>query len=197
MLLIIAFFTLFFGGAVSIDMEKLRAANFYAINVTHKAMTNYGDMNYTTWPLQEGYVGLQISNLNQYVDLFQSCLVNIENHQGIDLIGITSPVFITRFDVEIIRCESWNIEKEVVFNTGRRKAQSLEDCHPKEQGNAVFPAYDYKLTMGRWSCYAHFELFHAELKDAPHFFISRSRKGNENMFLPYHNPYSDTNLGKP
>jgi len=51
------------------------------------------------WPLQAGYPGLIIENLNEYVSLFSHCLVNIQNYQGIEIIGIQSPVYLTRFDV--------------------------------------------------------------------------------------------------
>jgi len=51
------------------------------------------------WPLQAGYHGLAVKNLNQYVSLFSHCLVNLQNYQGIEIIGIKSPVYITRFDV--------------------------------------------------------------------------------------------------
>jgi len=51
------------------------------------------------WPLQAGYPGLAIKNLNEYVSLFSHCLVNIQNYQGIEILGIKSPVYITRFDV--------------------------------------------------------------------------------------------------
>jgi len=53
----------------------------------------------TQWPLKAGYPGLAIDNLNEYVKLFSHCLVNIQNYQGIEIIGIQSPVYITRFDV--------------------------------------------------------------------------------------------------
>jgi len=51
------------------------------------------------WPLHTGYTGLAIVNLNEYVSLFSHCLVNIQNYQGIEIIGIQSPVYITTFDV--------------------------------------------------------------------------------------------------
>jgi len=51
------------------------------------------------WPLKAGYPGLHIKNLNEYVSLFSHCLVNIQNYQGIEIIGISSPVYLTRFDV--------------------------------------------------------------------------------------------------
>jgi len=51
------------------------------------------------WPLQAGYPGLAIKNLNEYVSLFSNCLVNIQNYQGIEIIGIKSPIYITRFEM--------------------------------------------------------------------------------------------------
>jgi len=189
---IVHYFIWFIGKASS--NEYLQSRTLYAKNVTYKAISNFGDMNYTTWPLQEGYVGLQISNLNEYVQLFQECLVNVENYQGIDLIGITSPVFVTRYDVEIIRCPGFTIAREAAFYIGKRHARSEKDCRERWK---VMPDYDYSLTMGRWSCFAHFELFPPELKDAPHFFLNRISKGNKHMFRPYSNGYLQTNLGKP
>jgi len=58
----------------------------------------------THWPLKAGYPGLSIKNLNEYVSLFTHCLVNIQNYQGIDIIGIKSPVYLTRFDATLIPC---------------------------------------------------------------------------------------------
>jgi len=54
------------------------------------------------WPLQAGYPGLSITNLNEYISLVSHCLVNIQNYQGIEIIGISSPVYLTRFDVAIM-----------------------------------------------------------------------------------------------
>jgi len=51
------------------------------------------------WPLQAGYPGLAIKNLNEYVSLFSHCLINIQNYQGIEIVGIQSPVYLTRYDV--------------------------------------------------------------------------------------------------
>jgi len=58
------------------------------------------------WPLQAGYSGLSIKNLDEYVSLFSHCLVNIQNYQGIEIIGIKSPVYITRFDVALVPCSN-------------------------------------------------------------------------------------------
>jgi len=58
-----------------------------------------GESESAQWPLKAGYPGLTINNLNEYVSYFSHCLVNIQNYQGIEIIGINSPVYITRFDV--------------------------------------------------------------------------------------------------
>jgi len=55
------------------------------------------------WPLQAGYPGLAIKNLPEYLSLFSHCLVNIQNYQGIEIIGIKSPVYITRYDVAYLK----------------------------------------------------------------------------------------------
>jgi len=58
-----------------------------------------GNSESAQWPLQAGYPGLSIKNLDEYVSLFSHCLVNVQNYQGIEIIGIKSPVYLTRFDV--------------------------------------------------------------------------------------------------
>jgi len=73
------------------------------VNWTELSDLNF---NHTVWPLQKGTPGLTISNLNEYVELFKFCLINLQNFQGIELIGITTPVYITRFDVDLIRCNT-------------------------------------------------------------------------------------------
>jgi len=61
-----------------------------------------GNSESAHWPLKAGYPGLAIANLNEYVSLFSHCLVNIQNYQGIEIIGIKSPIYITRFDVALL-----------------------------------------------------------------------------------------------
>jgi len=75
----------------------LECPKFFALQVDlEKLMEKYES---TKWPLKAGYPGLAIKNLNEYVSFFSHCLVNIQNYQGIDIIGLKSPVYLTRFDV--------------------------------------------------------------------------------------------------
>jgi len=120
----------------------------YWANVTHDDdLRGYGDINYTTRPLQDGYTGLYVSNLNDYIKIFNNCLVSMNNFKGIDLIRIEAPIFLTRFDVRIIRCSSFNIESLIYFE--KRHLEVNKTCGwPYKQ----MPSPNYALTMCRWSC---------------------------------------------
>jgi len=131
-----------------------------------------GDSESAQWPLQAGYPGLTIKNLNEYVSLFSHCLVNIQNYQGIEIIGIKSPVYITRFDVANL---------EVCYHQSDWKPISHYKTHrflfgkipPKAEQNcrtdySQFIKYTDKSVKSRWYCMAQFDLFFPEPEDAPH-----------------------------
>jgi len=118
------------------------------------------------WPLQAGYPGLSIKNLNEYVSLFSHCLVNIQNYQGIEIIGIESPVYITRFDVAfLLVCDDpsvfsgYNSTRRFFF--GRIPPKSNRSC-----SQAI--KYTDKSLHARWYCTAQFDLFYPEPFEAPH-----------------------------
>jgi len=122
------------------------------------------------WPLQGGYPGLTIENLNEYVSLFSHCLVNIQNYQGIEIIGIKSPVRIVRFDVAYLdRCWGHN-NADHVNVTSRFFFGKI----PKKSGQKCTTDYDRVLKYSdksftsRWYCRAEFDLFFPEPMDAPH-----------------------------
>jgi len=131
-------------------------------------------MGSAQWPLQAGYPGLSIKNLNDYVSLFSHCLVNIQNYQEIDIIGIKSPVYITRFDVANIAvfCEKilglLYLSQIRRFFYGKFPPKSQKCSLDYEQLNILYNIkYTDKSTNARWTCSAQFDLFFPEHVDAP------------------------------
>jgi len=129
-----------------------------------------GDRESAHWPLQAGYPGLSIKDLNEYVSLFSHCLVNIQNYQGIEIIGIKSPVYITRFDVANLKdCTNkskWFADKDIhLFLYGKIPPKSEQNCTLLYND---FIKYSDKSTKSRWHCRAQFDLFFPEPVDAPH-----------------------------
>jgi len=119
------------------------------------------------WPLQAGYPGLSIKNLDEYISLFSHCLVNIQNYQGIEIIGIKSPICITRFDVASLEFCSGSYHSKQVhrFLFGKIPTKSEQNCETKYDEILKYPD---KLFYSRWYCTAHFDLFFPEPADAPH-----------------------------
>jgi len=149
------------------------------------------------WPLKAGYPGLSINNLNEYVSLFSHCLVNIQNYQGIDIIGIKSPVYITRFDVaELAVCKYtlglFSFYETRRFFFGKIPPKSQQNCS-LDYDQAI--KYTDKSMNARWTCSAQFDLFFPEHVDAPqivkhsqhhfHLFTS-SQEGNLFDVSPYY-----------
>jgi len=121
------------------------------------------------WPLKAGYPGLSIKNLNEYVSLFSHCLVNIQNYQGIEIIGIKSPVYITRFDVaDFAVCDHtfgvFSFNQTRRFFYGKTPPKSKQNCSLDYD---QFIKYTDKSINARWTCSAQFDLFFPEHVDAP------------------------------
>jgi len=131
------------------------------------------------WPLQVGYPGLSIQNLNEYVSLFSHCLVNIQNYQGIEILGIKSPVYITRFDVAnldvcVAPLYSHHTNKTHRFFFGKIPSQSERNCKTNYT-QAI--KYTDKSFNARWTCTAQFDLFFPEPLEAPHIILQSQRSG--------------------
>jgi len=135
------------------------------------------------WPLKAGYPGLQIKNLNEYVSFFSHCLVNIQNYQGIEIIGIQSPVYITRFDVAVLEvCDNSTViikdygpdYETRRFFFGRISPRPKRNCSINYEQSIK---YADKSIKARWYCAAQFDLFFPEPKDAPH--IVHHSQGSE------------------
>jgi len=135
----------------------------------------------TNWPLQEGYVSLSIQNLKEYVEQFSGCLIHIYNYQGIEILGLTEPVVLTRFDV----FGYWSKEPYYidVYYSLYEKSPSLDEIRryesidekdrrskmPKEW-NKFYDVYVVdKSTRAKWNCQASFTLFFPDKKNAKHF----------------------------
>jgi len=122
------------------------------------------------WPLQEGYPGLVIYNLNEYVSLFHHCLVNIQNYQGIEIIGIQSPIYLTRYDSANLeycyRPSSTQRRKEIHrFLFGKIPPKSEQNCSTDYSNLLTFTD---KSFTSRWYCRAQIDVFFPEPQDAPH-----------------------------
>jgi len=121
---------------------------FYIIAIGPKLMESAH-----VWPLKAGYPGLSIENLNEYVSLFSHCLVNIQNYQGIEIIGIKSPVYITRFDVaELAVCEHTfgliSFDQTRRFFYGKVPPKSQQKCSLDYD---QFIKYTDKSVNARWT----------------------------------------------
>jgi len=123
-------------------------------------------------------------------------LINIENYQGIDVSETKTPVVLTRLDTQIIVC-----------NKTRKYFLSRETLYgdPNVQDNCEINNYfdehfqlpkEFKLSVGRWSCYAKFELLLPEIQEAPHILEFKRSYGNQEFFMPYNNVYGDAEPGE-
>jgi len=122
------------------------------------------------WPLQAGYPGLAINNLNEYVSLFSQCLVKVQNFQGIEIIGIKSPVWIYRFDVaNLERCwdPSSSDRNKVIYRFFFDKIPSKSEQNCTTDYDNILKYSDKSLSL-RWYCTAEFDIFFPEPADAPH-----------------------------
>jgi len=151
----------------------------------------------TTWPLQIGFPGAKIPNLNSYLDLFSNCLVNVQNFHGIDLLEWNFPIHLTRFDI----AGTYNYTTDnKFFSMSLRflfeKVPSLKDLKDTGTWQVLELISDQDSLKFKWTCLAQFDLFHPEIKDAFHFYLHRMAYSNiENFVLGpslsrYHvNPY--------
>jgi len=132
------------------------------------------------WPLQAGYSGLHIKKLNEYVSLFSHCLVNIQNYQGIEIVGIKSPVYITRFDVAYLKeCYFWDGYKTGRFFFGRIPPKSERNCST-DHSHAI--KHTDKSFTARWHCTAQFDIFFPEPGEAPHiFYLSQKPQSHQDV----------------
>jgi len=165
--------------------------NQYA-NVTTAHLAEMFTLNHTVWPMQTGYIGLEIQNLNDYVELFKHCLINIQNYQGIELVGLRTPVYITRFDVDIIRCITRSgIHFATVTIHLRRHTNQERFCKLRS-----YFKYEHKTTKPGWSCFVQFDLFHPEVHQAPHFFHKEAVLYGRNVINPHFYEFGTTAIGK-
>jgi len=144
--------------------------NKYDMGNNEEDLLDYSES--TRWPLQAGYPGLTIKNLNEYVSLFSHCLVNIQNYQGIEIIGIQSPVYLTRFDAAYLEvCETdeddsyevYEYYDTFIFFFGKIPPKSERNCSA-DYSEAV--KYSDKSINARWVCSAQFDLFFPEPNEA-------------------------------
>jgi len=143
-----------------------------------------GNRESAHWPLQAGYPGQAIKNLNEYVSRFSQCLVNIQNYQGIEIVGIKSPVYLTRFDAANLKdCTNkikvFSDKLTHTFLYGKIPPKSEQNC--SYHYNEVIKHSD-KSTKSRWHCRAQFDLFFPEPVDAPHIVHHSQTRENTNLF---------------
>jgi len=161
-------FTSFRGIFITLCLQCNRILNIFANQPDLKQLM--GNSESAHWPLQAGYPGLTIDNLNEYVSLFSHCLVNIQNRQGIEIIGIKSPIYITRFDVAYLEhcygfSDSSRRKDMYRFLFGKIPPKSAQNCSTRYDKYLQYPD---KSISSRWYCKAEFDLFFPEPVDAPH-----------------------------
>jgi len=105
---------------------------------------------------------------NIYVSLLSHCLVNIQNYQGIEIIGIKTPVYLTRFDVAHFGNGSlYNYHKKKTHRFFFGKIPPPSDYQHSTDYEKFIKTTD-KTFSARWYCRAQFDLFFPEPLDAPH-----------------------------
>jgi len=165
-------------------------------NAVEKEIERYRNISRTTWPSQLRYGSLHILNLNDYIQLFEHCLINVENYQGIDFSESKTPLLLSRLGIKITRCnlsDETYILREIFF--GKSDAQdNCEKARFYDRRDRL--PFEYKFSVGRWACYAKFELLSPEIKEAPHIFRFKNVNGNKEFFIPYINLYEDAEPGK-
>jgi len=148
---------------LTLYFECIRILNIFGYEPDLREMVKYSSES-AHWPLQAGYPGLHITNLNEYVSLFSHCLVNIQNYQGIEIIGIKSPVYLTRFDVAFLKVCDWG-QYRFFFGKIPLQSNSKQNC-TIDYSKVI--EYTDKSFNARWYCTAQFDLFFPEPEDAPH-----------------------------
>jgi len=171
--------TSFHGIPFTLYLQCIQILNIFANEPDFERLM--GNSESAQWPLQAGYPGMTIENLNEYVSIFSHCLVNIQNYHGIEIIGIKSPVYITRFDeANLERCRGPSYSdgsKEVYrFFFGKIPPKSEQNCTIEYD---EILKYSDKSFTSRWYCTAHFDLFFPEPVDAPHIVYHYDVKGFE------------------
>jgi len=155
----------------------LQCKNKYALAYYHDF--DSVEVDRVSWPLQAEYPGLTVDNLNEYISLFSHCLVNIQNFQGIELPGITFPIYITRSDVLYLNNCTISDDRSGSFYRflfGKLPENPENNCTVATV--PVIKTSD-KSSTSRWYCTAQFDLFFPEPKEAPHFFHHIRDKAGE------------------
>jgi len=141
----------------------------------------------TTWPLQIGYQSAIIPNLNEYLALFSNCLVNLQNFQGIDFIEWKYPIYLTRFDIAGEFFMNKNhpghksySSKRFFFENVPKNLEGFDYARPLQSQSSI-DGRDY--LKFRFNCYAQFDLFHPEIRDAFHFYLHKMVYTNREQFI--------------
>jgi len=166
-------------------------SQYYLMFHIHAATPNFDQLmagsDRTHWPLKSGYPGLSVTNLNEYVSLFSHCLVHIQNYQGIEIIGIKSPIYITRFDVALLwHCnnpsDSHRHPDIHRFMFGKNPPKSTQNCSTSSHEDETLKIKYKDASFTRsWTCTAQFDLFFPELVDAPHIVYHAMLKKERNL----------------
>jgi len=145
----------------------------------------------TAWPLKEGFVGLTLQNLNEFINSFWGCLIHVHNYQGIDLIPLDEPIVLSRFDV----FGYWH-EKAIDRELCRapiEKTPSLDKMFDNFTTDRSCYAYVIdRSTSARWYCEAKFDLFFPERQDAKHYHYAYF---NNHPYFGYYMNQESLNFG--
>jgi len=124
----------------------------------------------TQWPLMNGLVGISVRNLNTFIQQFPGCLVHVYNYQGIEIIGITEPIVLSRFDVFGTLVIKYKRPSKVLNRLPIEKIPPLAELKNSTITYETISVID-KSTKARWYCQVKFDLFPPELHDAVHFHV--------------------------
>jgi len=124
---------------------------------------------FTSWPLKMGFPGLVIKNLNEYISRFPHCLTVVQNHQGIEMVEVSNPIYLFRYDIEA---------KEMVDSDSNETSNNIYDF-PFVKAPSLTGPKDITLALSgsinvresRWTCYAQFDIFYPKKSDAFHFYF--------------------------
>jgi len=142
----------------------------------------------TTWPLKEIFFNMELVNLDEVVSMFQPCLTNIQNFHGINIAQVTSPIYLTRYDVFNIanKAASKKLPSFLSWLTSSSKNKIYKvpfekvSFHLKNK-TAPLPAQSMEIEdrsmKAKWNCFVQIDLFYPEIRDAFHFYLHQLEYG--------------------
>jgi len=142
----------------------------------------------TNWPLKEIFQKMELTNLDDIVSVFQPCLTNMQNFHGINIAPLSSPVYLTRYDIFNIATKDEPKRTSDIFSFlflgSNKKIYKVPfekvPFHLKNK-TAKLPAQfmnvEDRSAKARWKCFVQIDLFYPEVHDAFHFYLHQMEHG--------------------